>query len=97
VAASLVIGVSVLSPAQAAFYSDAEAVREAAAAGSDFVRANVSAHIIETWVPQFKFLGLGLGLMAITLALTVIIGTLRMQAAVLLRFEDQVGGRGQPR
>ncbi|HEX9675667.1 MAG TPA: hypothetical protein VGA07_06795, partial [Anaerolineales bacterium] len=74
---SFLIGATALSSAQAAFYSDAKAVREAAAAGSAFAQANVTAHVIETWVPQFKFVGLGLGLMAISMALGSIAKALR--------------------
>src|SRR3990172_225709 len=80
---SFLIGATALSSAQAAFYSDAKAVREAAAAGSAFVQANVTAHVIETWVPQFKFVGLGLGLMAISMALGSIAKALRRMGQVL--------------
>lgn len=80
---ALLIGATALSPAQATFYSDAKAVREGAAAGSAFVQANVAAHVIETWVPQFKFLGLGLGLMAITMALGSIAKALRRMGQVI--------------
>lgn len=74
---SFLVGLLVLSPAQATFFSDAKAVREAATAGSAFVQANVTSHVIEAWIPQFKFLGLGLGLMAITMALGTIAKRLR--------------------
>ena len=77
VLAAFLIGLTILSSAQATFYSDAKAVREGAAAGSAFVQANVASHVIETWLPQFKFLGLGLGLMAITMALGSIAKRLR--------------------
>lgn len=80
---SLLIGVFALAPAQSTILSEAKAVREAAAAGSPLVQANVSAHVIETWVPQFKFLGLGLGLMAITMALGTIAKRLRRMGAVI--------------
>ena len=80
---SFLIGATALSSAQAAFYSDAKAVREAAAAGSAFAQANVTAHVIETWVPQFKFVGLGLGLMAIGMALGSIGKALRRMGQVL--------------
>ena len=58
---SLLIGIFSLSPAVSTFFSDSKAVREAAEADSAFVNANVTAHVIESWVPQFKFVGLGLG------------------------------------
>ncbi|NIN66312.1 MAG: hypothetical protein GTO63_16805 [Anaerolineae bacterium] len=80
---SLLIGAVVLSPAQATFFSDAKAVREGAAAGSNFVQANVISHVIETWVPQFKFLGLGLGLLAIPMALGTIARRLRIMGQVI--------------
>jgi hypothetical protein len=74
---SFLVGLLVLSPAQATFFSDAKAFREAATSGMPFVQANVTRHVIETWLPQFKFLGLGLGLMAITMALGTIAKRLR--------------------
>ncbi len=74
---SLLIGIFGLSPAISTFFSDAKAVREAAAAGSTFVTANVTAHVLEAWVPQFKFLGLGLGLLGIVMALGIIAKRLR--------------------
>ena len=76
-------GVTALASSQATFFSDAKAVREGAAAGSAFVQANVDSHVIETWVPQFKFLGLGLGLMAITMALGTIAKRLRRMGQVI--------------
>lgn len=81
---SFLIGATALSSAQSAFYADAKPVREAAAAGSAFVRANVAAHVLETWVPQFKFLGLGLGLMAITMALGSIAKALRRMGQLIV-------------
>ena len=74
---SLLIGIFSLSPAVSTFFSDSKAIREAAEAGSAFVNANVTAHVIESWVPQFKFVGLGLGLLAITMALGTIAKRLR--------------------
>ena len=80
---AFLIGVTALSSAQATFFSDAKAIREGAAAGSAFVQANVDSHVIEAWVPQFKFLGLGLGLMAITMALGAIAKRLRRMGQVI--------------
>lgn len=77
------VGLFALSPAQAIFFSDAKAVREAAGVGSAFVNANVVSHVIETWVPQFKFLGLGLGLIAIVMALGTIAKRLRRMGATI--------------
>jgi hypothetical protein len=80
---ALFVGFTVLSPDQSAFFADAKAVRETAAANSSFVDANVSRHVIEAWVPQFKFFGLGLGLMAITMALGTIAKKLRHMGKVI--------------
>jgi len=80
---ALVIGATALASSQATFFSDAKAIREGAAAGSVFVQASVDAHVIEAWVPQFKLLGLGLGLMAITMALGTIAKRLRRMGQVI--------------
>ncbi len=80
---ALVIGATALASSQATFFSDAKAIREGAAAGSAFVQANVDSHVIEAWLPQFKFLGLGLGLMAITMALGTIAKRLRRMGQVI--------------
>lgn len=65
------------SQAQAVFFSVDKATREAADVGTNIVAANVTRHVIPNWVPSFKFLGLGLMLGAITMALGVIATTLR--------------------
>jgi len=80
---AVLVGIFVLGPAQTTFFSDAKAVREGAAAGSAFVQANVSRHVVEAWVPQFKFFGLGLGLMAIVMALGMIARKLREMGMVI--------------
>jgi hypothetical protein len=80
---AFLVGLFALSPAQATFFSDAKAIREGAAIGSDFVTANVTSHVLEAWVPQFKFVGLGLGLMAITMALGTIAIRLRRMGMVI--------------
>lgn len=59
------------------FFSASKATREAAGAGSALVAANVTRNSITTWVPSFKFVGLGLMLGAITMALGLIAATLR--------------------
>jgi hypothetical protein len=59
------------------FFSAGKAAREAAGASSALVAANVTRHSITTWVPSFKFVGLGLLLGAITMALGLIAATLR--------------------
>lgn len=53
------------------------AVNTANSAGSALVAANVVRHSIPTWVPSLKFMGLGIMLGAITMALGVIATTLR--------------------
>lgn len=63
--------------ANATFFSVDKAAREGAAAGSVVVAANALRHSITTWVPAFKFVGLGLLLGAITMALGSIATTLR--------------------
>lgn len=80
---SFFIGLFVLTPAQATFWSEAKAVREAAVAGSPFVNANVTIHVTEAWVPSFKFFGLGLGLLAITMALGTIAMKLRAMGTLI--------------
>jgi len=65
------------SGAQSTFFSVDKATREAASAGSALVAANVTRHVVPTWVPNFKFLGLGVLLGSITMALGVIATTLR--------------------
>ena len=63
--------------ANSIFFSADKATRESAAAGTALVVANVTRQSISTWVPAFKFLGLGIMLGAITMALGTIIKTLR--------------------
>jgi hypothetical protein len=83
VLAAFLIGLFALSPALETFFSDAKAVREGASVGSAFVVANVTSHALETWVPQFKFFGLGLGLLAIVMALGTIAKRLRNMGQVI--------------
>jgi hypothetical protein len=59
------------------FFSVSKATREAAGAGDPLVAANVARHSLAYWVPAFKFVGLGLLLGAITMALGVVATTLR--------------------
>jgi len=65
------------SNAQAAFFAADTATREAAGADSALAAANVVRHSIPTWVPSLKFLGLGIMLGTITMALGVIATNLR--------------------
>lgn len=80
---AFLVGLYVLNPAQTAFFSDAKAVREGATIGSVFVNANLSSHALEAWLPQFKFFGLGLGLLAIVMALGTIAKRLRNMGQVI--------------
>lgn len=80
---AVLVGLIVLYPAQLNFFADAKGVREAAAAGTSFVEANVTSHVIEAWLPQFKFLGLGLGLMGIVMALGTIAKKLRRMGFII--------------
>ena len=80
---TLLVGWFVLSPAQAAFFSDGKAIREGALVGSTFVNANLTSHALEAWLPQFKFLGLGLALLAIVMALGTIAKRLRNMGQVV--------------
>ncbi len=81
--AALLIGIFALNPAFSDFFADSKAVRESAGSGSSFVDANVLIHQLETWVPPFKFLGLGLGLLAINMALGLIARRLRRMGQVV--------------
>ena len=80
VALAWLIGLFLISPGQVDFFNAAKAVREASA--SDAL-ANQAVHVLETWVVEFKFLGLGLGLMAITMALGTIAKRLRKMGKVI--------------
>lgn len=80
---AFLVGLFVLSPAQTTFFSDAKIIREGAEVGSAFVQANITSHVTEAWVPQFKFFGLGLGLLAITMALGTIAQNLRKMGMVI--------------
>jgi hypothetical protein len=63
--------------ANSVFFSIDKITREAAGPGSDIVAANVTRQSLAHWVPSFKFLGLGIMLGAITMALGLIAATLR--------------------
>ena len=63
--------------ANAAFFAVDKATREAAGAGSALALADVTRHTVPIWVPYFKFLGLGIMLGSITMALGLIATTLR--------------------
>ena len=100
---AFVIGATALAASQATFFSDAKAIREGAAAGSAFVQANVDSHVIEAWLPQFKFLGLGLGLMAIIYGLYFIgpltpwiLVILGVVIGLVMAFVPRPWGRSRP-
>jgi hypothetical protein len=65
------------SNANAVFFSVDKLTREAAGQGTNIVAANVTRQSIAHWVPSFKFLGLGIMLGSITMALGLIATTLR--------------------
>jgi hypothetical protein len=80
---AFLLALFVLSPSQASFFSDAKAVREGAGVGSAIVNANLGSHVLEAWLPQLKFFGLGLGLLAIVMALGTIAKRLRNMGMVI--------------
>ena len=63
--------------ATSTFFSVDKVTREVAAAGTELVVASVTRQVLPHWVPAFKFVGLGLMLGAITMALGIITQTLR--------------------
>ena len=67
----------VAADATTTFFSVDKAAREAAVAGTEIVAANVTRQVLPHWIPAFKFVGLGLMLGAITMALGIITQTLR--------------------
>ncbi|MGD9092743.1 MAG: hypothetical protein PVF74_07830 [Anaerolineales bacterium] len=69
---------SVGASANATFFSVDKATREAARTSTIYALANVARNSIPTWVPMLKFLGLGIMLGAITMALGSIAQTLRV-------------------
>ena len=89
----LIAFISSLSVAGAntVWFSVTKATRETAAVGTDFVAANALRHSYTVWVPAFKFLGLGIMLGAITMALGVIIKTLRdLGSEVMATWPDKL-------
>ncbi len=62
----------------AAYFTGSKLDRESAAIGSAFVNNKVLIESTVTWLPGFKFLGIGLLLSGITFLLATILGTLRV-------------------
>jgi hypothetical protein len=62
----------------AAYFTGSKLDRETAAVGSAFVHNKVLLESTSTWLPGFKFLGIGLLLSGITFLLATILGTLRV-------------------
>ncbi len=65
------------------YFAFSKAEREAAGAGSDIVDKKVFVEATLAWLPQFKFLGLGMILGGITFLLATILGTLRAAGATV--------------
>ena len=82
---AVLVSATALASAQAAFFSFPLAIRQAAPAGSPVIQANISRHVLETWVPQVTYLGLGLGLLAIVMALAAVDRHLRRTGEVMTR------------
>ena len=91
---SVVIGF-VNSQTAAAYFAKSKAVRE-----TTLMAERAAVESTKLWLPYFKFLGLGMvlgGIMmaflftSITVALTVIIGTLRMQTKLLSALIQKAG------
>ncbi len=62
----------------AAYFTGSKLDRETAAVGSAFVNNKVLLESTSTWLPGFKFFGIGLLLSGITFLLATILGTLRV-------------------
>ena len=82
--------------ANSVFFSADKATREAAGAGAVLVNANAIRHSLAIWVPAVKFLGLGLLLGAITMALGLIVQTLRDLGSGVMAFWPEQLNPGMP-
>ena len=74
--------------AEADFFSNPKAVRDAAVAGGvndDIVKDKQFIEATKAWLPTFKFLGLGMMLGGITFLLATILGNLRAGGAAVQR------------
>jgi len=70
--------------ARATYLAADKVTRETAAAGSSLIDANARAESISAWTPAIAFLGLGLLLVAIVMALGLIHNNLRESGAVVM-------------
>ncbi|MHA2101604.1 MAG: hypothetical protein ACW99A_23370 [Candidatus Kariarchaeaceae archaeon] len=77
---SFLVGLTQLSPAVGDWLEQTKDAREG---NSDLIDTWQTIHVLETWVPNLKFFGLGLGLMAITMALGTIAMRLRTMAYMI--------------
>ncbi|MFV2014602.1 MAG: hypothetical protein ACC656_04200 [Candidatus Heimdallarchaeota archaeon] len=74
---SFIVALAQLSPLLGDWFEQTKAARES---DTSLVSTWQDIHILETWIPNFKFFGLGLGLLAITMALGIIALRLRTMA-----------------
>ncbi len=77
---SFLVGLVQLSPLVGDWFEQTKAARESDAS---LISTWQDIHVLETWVPEFKFFGLGLGLMAIAMALGTIALRLRTMAYMI--------------
>ncbi len=76
VVAAFVIGI-IVAQVTADYFTFSKDVREAAGAGTDIVDKKVFIESTTAWLPEFKFLGMGMILAGITFLLATILGNLR--------------------
>ena len=77
IVAAFIIGL-VNTATAAAYFENSKEVREAAIKGSDIATQKAFIEATKTWLPAFKFLGLGMLLGGITFLLVTILGALRV-------------------
>lgn len=82
VVSSFVIGI-INGMVAADYFEFSRVEREAAVAGSDLVEKKVFIESVSAWLPEFRFLGIGLILAGITLLFTTILGALRISGATV--------------
>ena len=81
---SLIVGF-VMSGYASSYFENSKEVRDAATRGSDIALEQARIHSIMSWLPGFKFFGLGLMLGGITLLLATILGNLRVAGGKVQR------------